>query len=325
MPVTRARLIVPTCRSARSCRSSRTSSPTSRSRRSGSSRARGCSTPSARRRATASSTRATSTGCAGSCASRRTTTCRSRSSRTGSTTGPFPPAAPDGRAQRRPAHAPTPARRPWRWRSTTARRPAGRRRRAGPARPVRSRPRRPSRRPATTRPACRAAAPGARPPGPAAGRNGCRPGLPRAGAAAGPASAAARRRPRAGSVSLTADELAEASGLTAATSATSSASGCSRATRWATPPTTTRDALVIARTAARVPPARHRGPPHAHLQGGGRPRGRPVRADRPAPAQAAEPRGPAPGHPDHRRADPLGDDMRRVLLPRELRDHLPPP
>ena len=43
----------------------------------------------------------------------------------------------------------------------------------------------------------------------------------------------------------------------------------------------------------RVPAARHRGPPPPHLQGGGRARGRPVRADRPAAPQAAEPRRPA--------------------------------
>ena len=53
-----------------------TSSPTSRSRRSGSSRARGSSTRSGRRRGTGSSTAPTSTGCAGSCTSRRRTSCR---------------------------------------------------------------------------------------------------------------------------------------------------------------------------------------------------------------------------------------------------------
>ena len=91
-----------TCRSARSSASCRTSSPTSRSRRSASSRARACSIPSARRRATASSTRPTSSGCAGSCASSGRTSCRSRSSRTahratvtGVSTDPVPEAAPE--------------------------------------------------------------------------------------------------------------------------------------------------------------------------------------------------------------------------------------
>ena len=66
----------PICRSGRCSTSSRTSSPTSPSRRSASSRARACSTPSARRRATASSTSPTSSGCAGSCASSGSTSCR---------------------------------------------------------------------------------------------------------------------------------------------------------------------------------------------------------------------------------------------------------
>ena len=61
----------------------RRSSPTSPSPRSGSSRARACSTPSARRRATGSSTKATSNACGGSCATSVTTSFRSRSSRTG--------------------------------------------------------------------------------------------------------------------------------------------------------------------------------------------------------------------------------------------------
>ena len=84
------------------------------------------------------------------------------------------------------------------------------------------------------------------------------------------------------------------------------------------------DALVIARTAAGSS-ARHRGPPHADLQGGGRPGGGlfeqivlPLLKQR---------------NPDAKRRATqtvvelmrLGDDMRRVLLARELRDHLPPP
>ena len=56
--------------------SSRTTSPTSRSRRSASSRARASSTPSARPRATGSSTRPTSSGCGGSCATSATTSSR---------------------------------------------------------------------------------------------------------------------------------------------------------------------------------------------------------------------------------------------------------
>ena len=63
-------------RSATCSISCATSSPTSRSRRSASSRVRVSSIPSARRRATASSTRPTSSGCASSCASSASTSCR---------------------------------------------------------------------------------------------------------------------------------------------------------------------------------------------------------------------------------------------------------
>ena len=66
----------PTSRSGRCWRSSARSSPTSRSPRSGSSRARASSIPSARPRATGSSTTTTSSGCAGSSTSRRSTSSR---------------------------------------------------------------------------------------------------------------------------------------------------------------------------------------------------------------------------------------------------------
>ena len=99
-----------TCRSARCSPCSRTSSPTSPSRRSASSRARACSTPSARRRATGSSTTPTSSGCAGSCASSGSTSCRSRSSRTASRRPRADRStSADPRARRRSPTPPAPA------------------------------------------------------------------------------------------------------------------------------------------------------------------------------------------------------------------------
>ena len=341
----RIRLIDPICRSARSSRCCRTSSPTSRSRRSGSSRARGCSIPSAPRRATASSTRPTSTGCAGSCASRRTTTCRSRSSRTGSTrSARFAPLPRMRARRRRPVNrraghrgargrrrpSEPQARRTGcrRWRSTSARLRAPRR--PAPAPGAAAPPCGPSgtaavapsahtagRRPAAPEPgfhdvadvieapAPRPAPPARRRPDVTAlagtplrrGSAGHRHGAP-AGPGRPPGGAGVGQPDRRGA--------GQASGLPARDVRELEGYGLSRATRSATPATTTATPWS---SPARRPGSSQHGIEARHIRSykvAVEREAGPVRADRPAPAQAAEPRRQAPRHADGRRADAAG-------------------
>ena len=77
------------------------------------------------------------------------------------------------------------------------------------------------------------------------------------------------------------------------------------------------------RPGRRLPALRRRGPPPAHVQGGGRARGRLLRAGRHAAAQAAQPRAPA-ARRSTRSASwrALGQSLRAAMLRQALRDYL---
>ena len=122
-------------------------------------------------------------------------------------------------------------------------------------------------------------------------------------------------------VSFTLGELADASGLSAGDLDELARYGLLAGHSVAGDTFYDGDALVVAAQRGGVSPLRHRGPPPPHVQGRGRTRGGVHGAGGDAPAQAAQPHGPATGRRQPRRARRPGRTAPLGPPPGALRDY----